>query len=81
MTCAHILDRNTEYFHAFSLFQLCSCNLNHAIIRLIKLQGSHLKISLRYAFFTVLGPFTNDVTGFFRFLTTPPPQCHTCHIF
>ena len=47
MTCAHILDKNTEYFHAFSLFQLCSCNLNHAI----KLQGAHQKI-LCFQFYT-----------------------------
>ena len=50
VTCAHILDKNTEYFHAFSLFQLCSCNLKHAIIPFIKLQGSHQKFSLMYAF-------------------------------
>ena len=38
--CAHILEKNAEYSHAFSLFQLCSCYLKHAII---KLQGVHQK--------------------------------------
>ena len=61
MTCAYILDKNTEYFHAFSLFQFSPCNLKHAINPFIKLQGAHQKV-IHFHSFTPIASKTSPLT-------------------